>query len=570
MKFLNKIYKTAAMITLMLSVAACSTFELDVNKDPNNPTTASPNLLLTDIETNLISNFAGLEGNLESFVGIMGTQATSRWDYQNNAFDGTWKDLYSRSFNNLGQLINNAQATNSPTYLGIAQTLKAYAGATMVDLWGDVPFSEASQAASDKKNFYPKFDKDADVYNACLTLLDEAIVNLAKTSPVSVTGDLIYGGNAGRWSRLATTMKLKLLMTGRKSIPDAPAKIQALLNAGGFITGSADDFKFTFSKDPTSLRHPWYTGAYTGGEFDYTYICHQFMMETLLDQDPRARFYFYNQTGEVLDLTDPTGRNTSPCSQGGCKWGYLPTTKWADSLRSRGYDSLFINGLFGRDRGDATGIPADGSLRTIPGVYPCGGFYGKTVAFTVSKTGKIIPTPQIPAANAAAGGGIFPALTDINVDYYKIEAILALNAAGGVDSARTLLSSAIRKHISRVVSFGLATDAASVNPSAASIDAYVAKWMTRFNAASGNEAKLNVALKQLWHSSYGNGFEIFNTFRRTGLPNTIDDLLNASPKGAASYIYRLPYPSSELNLNTSMTDAQKAIKYWVDKVFWIK
>jgi Starch-binding associating with outer membrane/Susd and RagB outer membrane lipoprotein len=554
MKFLNRIYKVATVLTVMLSFAACSMFDLDVNKDPNNPTTATPSLLLADIETNLIGNFAGLEGNLEAFVGIVGTQATSRWDFQNNAFDGTWTDLYARSFNNLGQLIDNAQSTNSPVYLGIAQTLKAYAGATMVDLWGDVPFSEANLAASQKKNFYPKFDKDVDVYNACLALLDEAIVNLAKTSPVAVSGDLIYSGDAAKWKRLATTMKLKLLMTGRKAIPDATAKIQALLNAGGFIGGAADDFKFTFSKDPTSLRHPWYTGAYTGGEFDFTYICHQFIMEPLLDLDPRVRFYFRNQTSTKLDLNDATQRGTAPL---GGKWGYIPTTRWYDTLRTRGYDSLFINGLFGRDRGDATGIPADGSERTIPGVYPCGGFYN------IAKAG-------IPAANAAPGAGIFPALTEINVDYYRLEAILALNATGGVDSAKTLFGNVIRKHISRVVNFGLATDPASVSPTAASIDAYVNRWVARFTAASGNDAKLNVVMKQLWFSSFGNGFEIYNAYRRTGYPNTIDDLTTPSPKGATSYIYRLPYPSSEINLNTSMAEGQKTVKYWIDKIFWIK
>jgi Starch-binding associating with outer membrane/Susd and RagB outer membrane lipoprotein len=556
MKFLNKIYKVASVVALVLSFAACSMFDLDVNKDPNNPTTATPSLLLTDIETNLMSNFAGLEGNLETFVGIMGTQATSRWDFQNSAFDGTWKDLYSRSFNNLGQLIDNAQSTNSPVYLGIAQTLRAYAGATMTDLWGDVPFSEASQAASDKKNFYPKFDKDADIYTACLALLEEATTNLSKSSPVAVSGDLIYGGDAAKWKRLATTMKLKLLMTGRKAIPDANAKIQALLNAGGFISGGADDFKFTFSKDPTSVRHPWYTGAYTGGEFDYTYICHQFIMEPLLDLDPRARFYFRNQTVNKLNLNDATQRGTAPL---GGEWGYVPTTRWVDSLRSRGYDSLYINGIFGRDRGDATGIPADGSLRTLPGVYPCGGFYGSNLT-----------KASIPAANAATGGGIFPALTDVNVDYYKLEAILALNATGGLDSAKTLFGNVIRKHISKVVSFGLATDAASVSPTAAAVDAYVAKWVARFNDASGNDAKLNVVMKQLWFSSYGNGFEIYNAYRRTTYPNTIAELTSPSPKGAASYIYRLPYPSSEINLNSSMTDGQKAVKYWIDKVFWIK
>ena len=553
MKYLNhKFTKILSAFALVVLVGSCSMFDLDVNKDPNNPITGSPNLLLANIQVAIFSTFSGLEGDMEAYVGLIGTQATSRWDLQSTNYDGTWNGLYNGPLKDLEGLI--AASSANPTYLGIAQTLKAYTYGSMVDMWGDIPFSEASKG-DDVANpiKQPKFDKDADIYTAVLKLLDDAIVNLAKPTPVAVTGDLIYAGSSAKWLRLATTMKLKFLMTGRKGISGADATIKQMLTAGGLISGAGDDFKFTFSKDPTSVRHPIYTGAYTGGEFDYTYICEQLIMESHLDLDPRIRFYFRNQTVDRLDLNDPTSRGSAPL---GGKWGYIPTTRWYDSLRVRGFDSIYINGLFGRDRGDGTGIPADGSLRTLPGVYPAGGFYNSPLTKNT-----------IPAANAATGGGIFPALTDVNVNYYKIEAILALGATG---DARAEFNSAMRSHISRVVSFGLATDATSVAPTTAVIDAYVNKWLARYDAATTNDNKLNVAMKQLWFSSWGNGFEIYNAYRRTGFPNTIDDLKNPSPKGATSYIWRFPYPNVELNLNNSITADQKATKYWINKIFWNK
>jgi hypothetical protein len=541
MKYLNnKFSKILSALALVVLVGSCSMFDLDVNKDPNNPIAGSPNLLLTSIEVAVMNTFAGVEGDLETYVGLIGTQATSRWDLSAAAYDGTWDFMYNSPLKDLEGLI--AASSSNPTYLGIAQTLKAYAYGTMVDMFGDVPFSEASKGDAATSVKLPKFDKDADVYATVLKLLDDAIVNLAKPTPVAVQGDLIYAGSSASWLKLAKTLKLKFLMTGRKGISGADAQIKTLIDAGGFISTAGEDFKFTFSKDPTSTRHPWYTGAYTGSEFDYTYITHQLLMETHL-----------NQTVDKLDLTDPTARGTSP---GGGKWGYIPTTRWYDSLRVRGFDSIYINGMFGRERGDATGIPSDGSLRTIPGVYPCGGFYNTAL----TKNGS-------PAANAAPGGGIFPALTAVNVSYYKIEAILALGATG---DARAEFNTAIRTHISRVVNFGTATDGTSVAPTTAAIDAYANRWLARYDAASTNDAKLNVAMKQLWFSSYGNGFEIYNAYRRTGLPNTIDDLRNLSPKGATSYIWRLPYPNGELNLNTSITADQKASKYWINKIFWNK
>ncbi|MBL7814625.1 MAG: SusD/RagB family nutrient-binding outer membrane lipoprotein [Saprospiraceae bacterium] len=549
MKFINKLSKIVTASALVVLAGSCSMFDLDINKDPNNPTVASPSLLLPQIEVDIMSNFAGVEGDLESYMGIMGTQSLSRWDLQTTQYDGTWQSLYRGPLKDLEQLIEATSTGNNPHYLGIAQTLKAYTYGTMVDLWGDIPFTEASKADAASAVKAPKFDKDADIYTAVIKLLDDAIANFAKTSAVAVSGDVIYGGNAARWSRLAKTLKLKFLITGRKGISGADAQIKTLASESGFISGAADDFKFTFSKDPTSVRHPWYTGAYTGGGFDYTYICHQIILDMHLDLDPRTRFYFRNQTIRRLNENDVTERNTASV-------GYLPWTAWRDSLRTRGWDSTYINGLFGRERGDAGGIPADEQLRLIPGVYPCGGFYNTNL--TASTT---------PTANAAPGGGIFPAVTEVNLLYYRIEAILALGATG---DAKALFETAIRTHIGRVVDFGRATDANSVAPTTAAIDAYVNLWKARYDAATSNEAKLNVVMKQLWISSWGNGFEIYNAYRRTGYPNTLKDPINPSPKGATSFIWRMPYPNSELNLNASITAEQKAYKYWINKIFWTK
>ena len=155
----------------------------------------------------VFNNFASNEGDLEAFLGMVGTQSLSRWDLSNTSYDGLWNSMYNDPLKDLDALIDASQS--SPIYLGIAQTLKAYAYATMVDLYGDIPFSEAGKADAATAIKQPKFDKDADIYTACLKLFDDAIVNLAKTSPVSVTGDLIYGGDKAKWGRLAKSLKLK-------------------------------------------------------------------------------------------------------------------------------------------------------------------------------------------------------------------------------------------------------------------------------------------------------------------------------------------------------------------------
>lgn len=557
MKLLNYKSKLGFLIlglTLTL-VTGCSLMDLDVNENPNSPITAAPNLLLTNSEIGVFTSLANNEGDAETFMGLIGTQGLSRYDLTNGSYTGLWNSLYTGPIKDLDGLISVSQT--SPHYLGIAQTLKAITYAAMVDFWGDIPFSEAGLGDALQKNINPKFDKDIDVYNACVKLLDDAIANFAKSSPVSVTGDLIYNGSAVRWSRAAKTVKLKLLMTARKGL-NVNAQIDALVKDVGLIDASADDLIFTYSKDPTSFRHPWYTGVYTGGEFDYTYINNEFSVESLVDEDPRWPFQFRRQTKNILDSNDPTQFNTQPCSGGGaCVYGYVVTNQniikrlYADKGKTFGTaDQEFLAGIFGRDRGDADGLPADGALRLIPGVYPCGGYYD-------------VPVPGIPRANAATGAGIFPYLTGVNTSYYKIEAYLEGISTG---NAKTEFEKAINGHITRVINHGMANDPASVRPTAAVIKKYVDLWLAKYDAATTNPAKLNVVMKQLWFSSFGNGYEIYNAFRRTGLPTNIQPHIDGTLRG---FPLRVPYPQTELTLNPNAKAYEKTA-FDKDPIFWDK
>lgn len=554
LNILNKTFVIAFLSISMLTFTGCSLFDLDVNQDPNNPANAAPNLLLPQIQIDLMTNLASNEGDAETFMGLIGTQALSRYDLNNNSYTTLWDNMYRGPLKDVEGLIASSAA--SPHYLGIAQTLKAIGYSAMVDLYGDVPFSEAGKGDAANKIINPKFDKDVDIYKSCIALLDSAIVNLGKTSAVRVDGDLIYGGVAANWLAAAKTVKLKLLMTGRKGLDNATAEINKMISAGGFIANN--DFIFRYSKDPTSIRHPWYTGAYTGGEFDYTYICNELMIESLVDEDPRWPFYFRRQTSNILDSNDPTQFNTQPCSGGQpCIYGYVINNQnvikrlYDDKGKTFGdADKLFLAGIFGRDRGDADGIPSDGGFRTIPGVYPCGGYYD-------------VAAPAAPVANAATGAGIYPYLTGVNTSYYLIEAMLELGAPG---DPRVEFEKAIKGHITRVVNFGIANDPNSVSPSTDAITKYVDLWLARYDAATSSSAKLNVVMKQLWFSSYGNGYEIYNAFRRTGLPSNIQDHVEGTVRG---FPLRLPYPQSELTLNPNAL-GYKDVSFDGAPIFWDK
>ena len=547
--------KSVVALAGILLVSSCNFFDLDINTDPNNPSAVNPELLLSSAQINMAYNMNTFSDVSQGFNGQLASY--DNWTLNNNSFPGTWSSMYANVLKDVEGLIAATEASGdraeSSNYLGVAKILKGYLFGTMVDMWGDVPFSEALKGDASEVISQPKFDKDAQVYDACLVLLDEGIELLDKGSAVKVAGDAIYAGSTTKWQKFARSVKLKMLMNKHNADASVLAQIEALVaDPTMLINSSGEDFQFNYGKlDNPDYRHPWYQAAYAGTSNGFTYILHQPMVEMLEDRDPRWPFYFHRQTSSILDQTDPTQRNTTPCSNySGCEYGYIVLNQpLIDQIYPNDdEDPAFLAGIFGRDAGDPSGTPSDESYRTLPGVYPCGGFHDAGAT-------------ESPSANAAPGGGIQPMLTYVNVLYLRTEAAMRLGTTG---DARALFESAIGEHISKVVSFGTATDAGAVAPDAAVVDAYVALWLGRYDDAANENARFNVVAKQCWFSSWGNAVELYNMKRRTGFPTGIQQPLESNDRG---YPLRLPYPQTEISLNPNAA-AYSGTVYDADHIFW--
>jgi Starch-binding associating with outer membrane len=580
---MKKTYKHAwrvlTSMALIVIVTSCDLFDLDINKDPNNPQTVTPALLLPSVMYNASATFAGgVNNNAAGFVGGM-ISSVEDWNLTQSSYVGTWSGLYTGPLKDLDEAIKFCRNVgNQPGYLGIALVLKAYYFSLMVDLWGDVPYFSAFNGNNTADpNINPAYDDDAAIYADLLTILDEAIASLNAVDPIDTReGDPIFGSSSAstavqraKWVATANSLKLRLLMQTRL-VSNNAAAIQTVLGQP-LITSTANDFQFQFGRllNPDN-RHPWYQAAYTGAENGFNYFGHQIMFEMLRDRDPRFPFFFKRQRNTVLNFNDPTERNTATCTTAPCFYGYFPVNGNAKTLlQTAGVisnpesaaDRALLAGVFGRDRGDRSGVPLDGSYRTAPGVYPAGGFYddgGFTAAGTASRAVR---------GNSAFGAGVFPMITSYNVLFYRIEALLVGVAPGGAAAARPLVEQAIRTHIAKVVSFGQSLDASAVAPTTASVEAFVATQMAFYDGAGDDTERLNRAMKIAWFCNFGNGFEIYNTYRRTGFPNANQIRPQIQPP-VRGFPLRLPYSLDDLGLNSSVTDAQRNVAFDVDKVFW--
>ena len=356
MKF--KIQKQYSLILafIMIVVSSCEITDLDINTDPNNASEASLNLLLTSSQFGGLETFAGGLNNTTMGFQALNTSSDS-FDFTNASWNGTWNFLYSGPLKDLEEIILAADPETNPHYLGIAQIMKAYYFTTMVDLWGDIPYSEAFRGNAEEPNTVPLYDSGASVYADAFLLIDQAIANLAKSQGVSVKGDILYGGSTTKWRKAAKSLKLKLLINTRNVDSNAGA-IQSLIDEGDLILSASNDFALRFSalKNPDN-RHPMYRSGYAGGDAGYSYFGHQLMYEMLASKDPRTPFYFKRQTATVLDPEDPTSKQTIPCSQrDDCVYNYFVTspkvTNGVFGVDPEGLSdsqTSYLAGFFGRD-----------------------------------------------------------------------------------------------------------------------------------------------------------------------------------------------------------------------------
>ncbi len=457
--------------------------------------------------------------------------------YQAEDFDDAWEFAYQGVIVQADELLKAIEGKGLTRHSGVAKILKAYTYITLVDMFQDVPLTEAAQGVAG--NFNPKADNGKDVYAASIKLLDEAIAELALVPLLGITRDIYYGGDAKKWTALANTIKLKAYV----NMADK-AKVEEMLKAD-LIDTDAEEFTYKYgtASIPTKSRHFLYNRMYqpTAGEAD-GYLNNMFLLKAYNAkgiEDPRWRYYFYRQVGSIERALDDNP-NSIPCVRSPKVDHYPASTAWCS----------FEPGFFGRDHGNNDGIPPDGPYITLVGVYPFGGR-----ADVNKDDAKYFVRAQ--QGQGANGAGIDPIWMASFTDFLKAEAVLTLGVSG---DAKVSLLAGVKKSVDRVIAFGKAKaqepPAALVTP----VADYVEEVSSIYDAPQAD--KLNVVTTEFWLAAFGNGIEGYNMYRRTGKPNDMQPMRAASP---GLFIRSFLFPASFVNLNTS--NAQKS-NTAANKVFW--
>ena len=500
----NKI-KIIFIIFTLLSVTSCTKDWLDVNDDPNLPTTADLAALLSGGQRRMAEpigqgNFLG--NNLSSYTHHMVYREVQNYGMSTTANNilNSWNYFYGYSLPTFDEIITTAEPQGNLIYAGIAKTLKAYTFSMMADLWGDIPFTEYNHGIEIR---YPKADKSAFIYNEAIALLENALTDLENTSAANLLkprkDDFFYEGNVDKWIRLNNTIKLKLLLQSRKAkseITGWQEKFDALISANNFIE-SGEDFQFWHTdKVSPDERHPAFVSEYANQGSTY-YISPYFyeMMKGLTYnntknpfagiEDPRIPYYFYNQL--------KTGQNSQS----------------NHSYREGNFLSIFFSDGGSNNAGSQT------SSITKIGQYLCGGKYddGNGGAIDIAANGTADGTGKAP----------IKLITFHSLKYMLAE--LALTGETTAD-ARTLLHEGMDASIAHVNSVAQEHNSPQITDD--DRDDYTAAILAKYDAAS-DEGKLEILMTQKW---IGNVFlpeDAYTDYRRTGYPTLFDPANTEEP-----------------------------------------
>ncbi len=525
----------------LLGFTSCNLDGLQSNPNLLTPDQSNIAFLVNSVEVEFGTNF--FYNASYTTMDLTRLKALTRGYNYNNCytpadFNGVWYSFYSTMLPDIASAIKIGSANGQTIYTGIARSLKAYALVTMVDLFGDIPYTEAQSTS----NFNPKVDKAGPLYDTALAILDHAIADLAIASKgADYTDDVFYGAaktpilHRQYWTTFAKTLKLRIYHQRRLVDNGAHAAIAAIVASGDYIGGTTGcpDFVFPYygnSITNPDTRSPMFYNNYLNGASDY--MSNSLMVEMydynnlgLGIPDPRLRYYFYRQQD-----TPGTDVNAIACVGQPIPAHYPAGTAWCQGP----------NGYWGRDHGNNDGTGPDTKGRSVWGIYPGGGKFDADQGVPVTVT------------DGNAGKGEWPILTSSFVNFMLAEDALV---AGDAVGAGAYLNLGVAQSITAVM--GFSSVGVTKAPSAAAISNYKNQVANDFTAATD---KMQVIMKEYWKALFGNGIDMYNSYRRTGHPTDMQPMKNPDP---GDFYRALIYPAVTINYSSNATQhADNTQVFW--------
>lgn len=337
-------------ISAMLIVfSSCTKNFKELNTDPNRPKEINPGVILGQLQYRIVNSSIGAARSFtHELMQVDAPRVSSSGGglhrYEVSPGAGVWSSFYGY-LSDIEDIRTIADKLKEPNYKAIATVYKCWAYSILTDLYGDVPYSEATKATTG--NFLPAFDKQKDIYIQILKDLDSANTMFNDTKALTYGGELVYnantltgGKNTGiqKWRKFCNSLRLRLLLriSKRNGEVNVNEQINAILADPvkyPVFTGNADDGIFRY---PGTF--PYYNPYYNARQLDWrdgTYFTSFFIDKMNTDNDPRRPVWAI-----------PVTVNGNSVYQG-IQSGYPTTLEYAVGKNSSYTDALKTSPLLG-------------------------------------------------------------------------------------------------------------------------------------------------------------------------------------------------------------------------------
>lgn len=245
--------KILLYIAPLVLLASCAKNLEDYNIDQKNPVEVSQGPLFSNALKELTDDITSPSVNINVFRFWM--QQWTATTYQDeprynfvtrNIPQNFWEPLYQEVLHDLKQAKTYAtedaeiEEDQKNNQLAAIEIVSVYTWATLVNTWGDIPYTEALADVSQ-----PKYDDAATIYDDLLTRLDAAIAMIDPAGAGFENADLLYGGNMAAWLKFAHSLKMRLAIT-LADVDGARAQQIITSSAASAFTSNADNAAFAY------------------------------------------------------------------------------------------------------------------------------------------------------------------------------------------------------------------------------------------------------------------------------------------------------------------------------------
>lgn len=413
----------------------------------------------------------------------------------------------------------------------MARIMRVYAFSKMTDLYGDIPYSQAGQP---DLYSYPVYDTQESIYTDMLEELDEAQANLSSGTAVMGTQDLYYDGDAASWKKFANSLMLRLAMRLVKVAPDVAKEYAAKAVANGVMTSNDDNCVLMHSGGVTTDDSAEPFAKIIAHEDREFYLGSTFVDLLKANEDPRlcliATIAPSDDGKQQTDIQSNSSGTWTSSDYGDMSYASqegLTVGGYSDTESS----TYFVGNVDSRFN-DATFLASYGNYFSSPNRCTYADPTGPTFVVTYAQTCFLM-------AEAAYRGYI----SGDAETYYNNGVTAAFEQFSTFPSYSSALSA-------------LNSDETVGLGSGSTLSSYAAAYLEAHPYDSSNA--LQQINEQYYINSFGDPYEVFANWRRSGYPELEVAPMAALDAACASegIPRRFRYPSTESQVNaTNYEDA---------------